>query len=72
MDHKAFFELTAKVRDAQKKYYSTPKESYYAKQDALKTSKKLEAELDAEIKRVREYLKRKELERISPTLNFGE
>lgn len=39
---------------------------------ALKTSKKLEAELDAEIKRVREYLKRKELERISPTLNFGE
>ncbi len=67
MDAKAFFELTAKVRDAQKAYFKTPAEAYRQKQEYLQTSKRLEAELDAEIKRVREIVAREQYKQQNPT-----
>lgn len=68
MDAKAFFELTAKVREAQKVYFGIPNSAYSAKQDALKKSKKLEAELDAEIKRVKEIVEREKYKAQNPVL----
>lgn len=67
MDAKAFFELTAKVREAQKVYFRIPSSQHFAKQDALEKSKKLEAVLDAEIKRVREITEREAYRRQNPT-----
>ena len=67
MDAKAFFQLTAQVRDAQKLYFNTPPQAYRQKQDALQLSKRLEAQLDAEIKRVRAILAMEEYERNNPT-----
>ena len=67
MDAKAFFDLTAKVRDAQKQYFATPKEAFFMKQEALEASKKLEAQLDAEIKRVRDILARERFNKQNPT-----
>lgn len=50
MNAREFFELTAKVRDAQKAYFAT------RMPDDLRKSKRLETELDREIKRVRSIL----------------
>lgn len=68
MNAKQFFELTAQMRDAQKGYFRTPAAQYRQKQDYLKQSKKLEAQIDAEIKRVREVLAREAFKRNNPTL----
>lgn len=68
MDAKAFFELTAKVREAQKIYFRIPSSQYFAKQEALEKSKKLEGELDAEIKRVRDITEREKFKKQNPTL----
>lgn len=68
MDARAFFELTAQMRDAQKGYFRTPAAQYRQKQDYLEQSKKLEAQIDAEIKRVREVLAREAFKRNNPTL----
>lgn len=48
MDKRVFFEKVALMRDAQREYFST------RSQDALRKSKALEAEIDREIKRVRD------------------
>ena len=68
MDAKAFFNLTAQMRDAQKNYFKTTAEAYRQKQEYLKLSKRLEAELDKEIKRVRDILAREEYKKQNPTL----
>ena len=68
MDAKAFFELTAQVRDAQRNYFKTPAAAYRQKQEYLELSKRLEAQLDAEIKRVRDILAREQYKRQNPTL----
>lgn len=66
MNSKQFFDLTARVREAQKKYFSTPAEAYFAKKEALSQSKRLEKQLDAEIKRVKEIMEEETNKRISP------
>ena len=68
MDAKAFFNLTAQMRDAQKNYFKTTAEAYRQKQEYLEISKRLEAELDKEIKRVRDILAREEYKKQNPTL----
>ena len=68
MDAKAFFNLTAQVRDAQKAYFRTPAAVCRQKEAYLQQSKRLEAELDAEIKRVRDILAREEYNRQNPAL----
>lgn len=68
MDAKAFFNLTAQMRDAQKAYFKTPKEAYRQRQEYLELSKRLEVELDKEIKRVRDILAREEYKKQNPTL----
>ena len=68
MDAKAFFNLTAHMRDAQKNYFKTTAEAYRQKQEYLELSKRLEAELDKEIKRVRDILAREEYKKQNPTL----
>lgn len=68
MDAKAFFNLTAQMRDAQKNYFKTTAEAYRQKQEYLELSNRLEAELDKEIKRVRDILAREEYKKQNPTL----
>ena len=68
MDAKAFFNLTAQMRDAQKNYFKTTAEAYRQKQEYLELSKRLEAELDKEIKRVRDILAHEEYKKQNPTL----
>lgn len=68
MDAKAFFDLTARMRDAQKNYFKTPAAAYRQKQEYLDLSKKLEAEVDAEIKRVKDILAREQYKRQNPVL----
>lgn len=68
MNAKQFFNLTAQVRDAQKAYFNTHASAYRQKQDALNQSKRLEAQLDAEIKRVREIVAREEWQKQNPSL----
>lgn len=68
MNAKQFFNLTAQVRDAQKVYFSIPASAYRQKQDALNWSKRLEAQLDAEIKRVREIIATEERKKQNPSL----
>ena len=68
MDAKAFFNLTAQMRDAQKNYFKTPSQANRQKQEYLELSKRLEAELDKEIKRVRDILAREEYKKQNPTL----
>ena len=68
MDAKAFFNLTAQMRDAQKNYFKTTAEAYRQKQEYLELSKRREAELDKEIKRVRDILAREEYKKQNPTL----
>ena len=68
MDAKAFFNLTAQMRDAQKNYFKTTAEAYRQKQEYLELSKRLEAEFDKEIKRVRDILAREEYKKQNPTL----
>lgn len=48
MDKRVFFEKVALMREAQKDYFRT------RSNDALRKSKALEAEIDREIKRVRD------------------
>lgn len=48
MNRRTFFEKVALMREAQKEYFRT------RSHDALRKSKALEAEIDAEIKRVRD------------------
>lgn len=48
MNSRTFFEKVALMREAQKEYFRT------RSHDALRKSKALEAEIDAEIKRVRD------------------
>ena len=67
MDAKAFFDLTAQMRDAQKAYSSTPSGYYRQRQDYLMQSKRLEAQIDAEIKRVKEIMEREKWNRENPT-----
>lgn len=66
MDRKQFFEKVVQMRKAQKKYFATPASQYFAKQQALEESKKLEREIDKEIERVRKVL----LQQMHPTLQF--
>lgn len=66
MDKKQFFEKVVQMRKAQKKYFSTPASQYFAKQQALEESKKLEREIDKEIERVQKVL----AEQMSPKLQF--
>lgn len=65
MDKRVFFEKVALMREAQKDYFRT------RSNDALRKSKALEAEIDREIKRVRDMgytqLKPKERNLFSPT-----
>ena len=68
MDAKAFFELTAQMRDAQKNYFKTPSQAYRQKQEYLRLSQRLEVEIDKEIKRVRDILAREEYKKQNPTL----
>lgn len=73
MNAKQFFDLTAKVRKAQKDYFAARKRRGYnaASQEELKSlleiSKGLESQLDEEIERVRQIQK----ESIEPRINFG-
>lgn len=50
MDSKAFFYLTARMREAQKRYFKTKSTA------VLKESKALEAQIDEEIERVNKIL----------------
>jgi len=54
MDAKSFFELTARMRKAQKQYFQLRKQSANKAeiQEALRLSKYLESQLDREIARV--------------------
>ncbi len=65
MDKRVFFEKVALMRENQKDYFRT------RSNDALRKSKALEAEIDREIKRVRNMgytqLKPKERNLFSPT-----
>lgn len=63
MNKRLFFEKVALLREAQKEYFRT--RSY----DALRKSKALEAEIDAEIKRVRDlgYTEPQQPNLFSPT-----
>lgn len=54
MNAKDFFDKVAEMRDAQQRYYKT--RSY----PAMQRAKALEKEIDAEIKRVRDKLKKQE------------
>ena len=67
MDARAFFDLTAQMRDAQRAYFETPQGAYRQKQEYLQLSKRLEAQVDAEIKRVREIIDRRRWEEQNPT-----
>lgn len=67
MDAKAFFDLVASMRDAQNGYFKTPAAAYRQKQDYLEQSKRLEAEVDKEIKRVRDILAREQYKKQNPT-----
>lgn len=67
MDARAFFDLTAQMRDAQRAYFDTPHVAYRQKQEYLQLSRRLEAQVDAEIKRVREIIDRRKWEEQNPT-----
>lgn len=56
-----FFRHVERMRQAQQEYFRT--RSY----EALRTSKRLEREIDAEIERANRFI----LERQNPTLNFN-
>lgn len=60
MNRRTFFEKVALMREAQKEYFRT------RSHDALRKSKALEAEIDAEIKRVRNM----EYEQLQPPSLF--
>lgn len=62
MNARQFFDLTAAVREAQRAYFKNRTQS------ALRQSKALEAQLDAEIRRVKEILQATELEPVQPSL----
>lgn len=64
MNHKEFFDKVVAMRKAQKEYFKTRLPS------ALNKSKQLEAEIDAEIKRVENILE--EREKARQTSLFGE
>ncbi len=68
MDARAFFQLVADLRDVQKGYFATPAAQYRQKQELLQQSKRLEAQVDAEIKRVRDIIARTEYERQNPPI----
>lgn len=68
MDAKAFFDLTAQMRAAQKAYFATPSAAFTRKKEYLKRSKQLEAQIDAEIKRVKEIMEREKWKRENPIL----
>ena len=68
MDAKAFFELTAQMREAQNNYFRTPSAAYTQKNEYYKQAKRLEAQIDAEIKRVKKILERERYERENPTI----
>lgn len=53
MDARQFFTLVSRMRQAQKQYFKT------RNNNDLRTSKQLEKEIDAEIKRINEILQRK-------------
>lgn len=63
MGHKEFFDKVVAMRKAQKEYFNTRLPS------ALQSSKQLEAEIDAEIKRVENILA--EREKARQTSLFG-
>lgn len=67
MNAKQFFELTAQMREAQKAYFRTPSAAYRQKDAYLQESKRLEAQIDAEIKRVKAVLAAEERKRLNPT-----
>ena len=73
MNAREFFDLTAQLREVQKQYFSTPPSAYMQKSTLLKQSKRLEAQLDAEIKRVRQIIEEENIKAISPSLpGFGD
>lgn len=73
MNAKEFFDLTAQLREVQKQYFSTPPTAYMQKSTLLKQSKRLEAQLDAEIKRVKQITQEREIKAISPSFpGFGD
>lgn len=63
MNARQFFEKVSLMREAQKEYFRT------RSHDVLRKSKSLEAEIDAEIKRVRDlgYTERQQPNLFSPT-----
>ena len=63
MNAREFFELTEKVREAQKTYFAT------RMPDDLRRSKRLETELDREIKKVRNRIE--QMKDTQTDLNFG-
>lgn len=67
MDAKAFFDLAARMREAQKSYFRTPAAAYKQKDAYYQESKRLEAKIDAEIKRVKGILAREQYKRQNPT-----
>lgn len=60
MNAEQFFRLTERMRAKQKEYFSTHSQA------ALRESKQLEAQVDAEIERVNKVLQEKQ----APRLNF--
>ena len=73
MNAKQFFDLTAKVRKAQKDYFAARRRSGYnaASKEELNSllaiSRNLESQLDAEIERVNQVQR----DAMEPRLNFG-
>lgn len=68
MNARQFFELTAQVREVQREYLATPTVAYRRKAELFKQEKRLEDQLDAEIKRVKAILEAKRIESISPVI----
>ncbi len=66
MTAKEFFNLTVKVREAQKRYYSIRRENVVDKQRALATSLKLEKELDKAIGTISDYAERMAEMKVNP------
>ena len=68
MNATEFFNLVVQMRDAQKNYFKTPSEQYKQKREYLMLSKRLENEIDQEIKRVYDKLALEEYKKQNPTL----
>lgn len=66
MSAKEFFFLVVQVREAQRGYFNTPSSAWKQKQDFLMKSKKLEADLDREIRRIQQAFNEATIKRLNP------